>query len=338
MHFIAALSFVLLGGSGQASETVRGRWIVAHYGDFGVWNNFDIHAGLSCDFDGDGDQTEISYRGTRYAAFAFAFNHGEEELSFSSDPYDPTVTVLSEADLSTADRAWAAYEYNAGPLWLSKDEIWGVEDRSMRVVWTIYNDSDLEVEDLRVALMMDPDQDYDPTDSWSFDTNNDVQDLDGDGVEDWAQSVGRTSGDTVGFGACDPRNTEVGHHWDNDAGTDVDRIYVYDKDGASADSAMVWRWQAPMPLEAGGTITTSLVVAMGDTEEEAQDEWLAAMEDCVVSGLELDAGEPEKAHLWSGCEGSPYDCAHSAGRPAAAWWALALGAVAALRRRSVLRR
>lgn len=338
MHFIAAVSFVLLAGPAHASQTVSGRWIVASYDDDGVWNNSEVHAGLTCDFDEDGEQTEITWRGQRYAAFALAFTHHGEEMSFYGGDDYATVTVLSEEDLSTADQAWAAYEYVAGPLAIGKDEIWGVDDHTMLVVWTLTNDSDFEVEDLRVALMMDPDQDYDPTDSWSFDTNNDVQDLDGDGVEDWAQSVGRTSGDTVGFGACDPRNTEVGHHWDNDAGTDVDRINVYDKDGASADSAMVWRWEAPTPLEAGGTITTSLVVAMGDTEEEAQEEWLAAMEDCVVLGLELDAGDPEKTHLWSGCDGSPYDCAHSAGRPAAAWWAVALGAVAALRRRSVLRR
>jgi MYXO-CTERM domain-containing protein len=149
----------------------------------------------------------------------------------------------------------AVHEYTHESISIVKTESWDVTGAVMLVHFEVTNDGADDITDLTLVWEFDPDQDQDESEGGGLsvdpgvstitltdptqDTNNDVQDPDGDGVAEWVQSVGDESGYAAGFLACDDCDD-----WDDAVNPSVAETW-YDgvdqdcagEDGGGADTA-----------------------------------------------------------------------------------------------------
>ena len=216
----ALLAAVLAASSGTAlgGQTLTGDYIEATYSDDGVWNWDSTTSGLRVRSSSSGSFIDVTYPGTPW-------NHIHVEYDLSGTSYDyyvnsdsgTSITVSDEDNLSTSSDFISYYVYEAGDLLITKVERWSAASKVMYVGFEVANLGSNDVSNLRLVHAIDPDTDQNIYSDYN--TLNDVLDLDSDGTSDWVESVGPSSGWTVGYGACEPSLSDLGHNasWDRDA-------------------------------------------------------------------------------------------------------------------------
>ena len=303
-------------GVAAANETLTGTVIKISYNDYGNWNDAAVGAGFMADANGDGTFDDYSYPGTAYQMYAVGYTTSGAASTWyaTSYYYTPTFTILAEADDSTTDTLVSRYELSAGDLGVVKREVWAMDDNVVLVDFMFSNDSPEVISDLHLFFAVDPDQEAGVYGSYA--TLDDVLDTDSDGLSDWVQSEGYYTGDTIGFGACEPYASDLGHFGGWSIVVDPDQTLT-DYDGAWYDDAMGIRWSAPGPLAAGDTREVVFLVVVGDTAALAQDTWAAAASD-LCQGCDVDGD----GYLVGTCGGDDCDDGNAAVHPGAvdAWY------------------
>ena len=123
----------------------------------------------------------------------------------------------------------------AGHLTLEKTESFETDGSVVFIDFQLENTSSSTLSDVTVLWVTDPDQNWYLSDiPDDGDTTNDSLDLDGDGIKDFAQSVGADTGYTFGVGLCDGAREEVGHARPNTDRSDYS-YSLSDSNGVSSD-------------------------------------------------------------------------------------------------------
>ena len=188
------------------------------------------------------------------------------------------MTVVSESDDSPATDAVASYEDAYGHLGLAHTETWDRAGGTILVELELTNNGATPMNNIRAIYAVDPDQDRFSSANTAR-TLDDVSDLSGDGTDDWAVSVGPTSGRTIGFGACDEHAAEMGHYSRWSSPRDADQAFT-DHEGASYDDAMDIRHTDSSSLVAGASMTIQFLVVVAETEADAEADYLGALAMC----------------------------------------------------------
>ena len=181
---------MLLCPTAQAAQTLTGDQVQVHYNNNGIWNESGVGIGLQADFTGSGDWTEFVANGSAQQRIVFEWDQGGSSYSASGSYVSAAWTTTSETDLSTSSELASEYVWTYGDLTITKTEAWAVDATTIYVEFEIDNGGSSDVSNMRMLFWLDGDQDY-PA---ALETNNDDQDLSGDGVQDWVQAVGPVSG------------------------------------------------------------------------------------------------------------------------------------------------
>jgi MYXO-CTERM domain-containing protein len=286
----------------HADQLIEGDLIRVYFDDIGVWNDGDEGAGLQAYL--GGDWVEFTYPGSPFNQWRLAWTDDtttQEYYAKSSSDWVTNATVLDEADNSTSTMLASSYSYDAGDVSIRRTDSWAVDGQVMLVHFLVVNNSSDALPDMRLLFSVDPDQD---ALDGGYTTLNDVRDADGDGADDYVESVGGTSGYAIGFGACDPVNSELGHYgsWQGEHTADVT---LSDSDGAAGDTAMAIRMTLDDDLAAGAAAEFALLVTIGETDADAETLWGDSAGDmCLVCDDDGDG------YLHEDCGGS--DCDDSA--------------------------
>ncbi len=291
-----------------AAQTVEGTAIRVSTNDAGVWNDPDTSTGFQWSPDGGSEWVEFTYAGYAWQRFAISYTAGEDDLVWfnNSHQYGTNLEVLAEATVDDGVSIGTSYTYGGGGLTVVKDELWGPSDSVMLVRFTLFNGGDADLEDLVVLYAADADQDSART----YNTLNNVQRLDSAPAGNWVESIGPESGYAIGFGACDPEDSELGHDssWSTNTATDNG---VQDGGGNAGDAEMVIRYLHPDPLPVGGTLLVSFLVSVAETDEVAQDLYLAARDTCAFCDDDFDGVDGDA------CGGADCDDADAGAFPGA---------------------
>lgn len=267
---VSLLTLGLLAPRGAAAaELLSGDLVQIGYDDNGNWNDPASGVGVQL-LVGGADWVDFTYPGTPFQQLTLAWTQDglDNEVWATADFSGDTLVADSATDASSGSLLSAVHSYAAGDLVVTKTESWEVTGSVVLVEISVVNRGSTDATDLRVFFGADPDQEFDTY--GSYDTNNNVQDVDGDGHRDYVESVGDSSGWTLAFGACDAVNTELGHYeaWYEDY-TDAD-VTLTDDAAATEDYAMGIRYTAPSSLAAGDTLVTSFLVLLSEKESGAQ--------------------------------------------------------------------
>ena len=175
--------------------------------------------------------------------------------NFSSRAWSWTTSCADSLD--EGDVKGVIHQWDVDEISVTKTEIWETNGAVSRVWFDLDNHGSI-IDDFRQMFGVDPDHDYDPASSFS--TENDLRE---DGL--YAESVGPTSRWTMGYGACDAANDDLGHTgWSSDA----DAVFS-DYEGASSDNTMHWR-HVESSIGAGDRASFGLLVTVGTTPEDAE--------------------------------------------------------------------
>jgi MYXO-CTERM domain-containing protein len=254
-----------------AGPRVEGTAIRIHYGDQGVWNDRSVNAGFQS-FHGD-RWVDWSYPGAPFATWRMAWNDGgssPEEWFGNSNTQAMNAEILSFEDLSTSTHRVARYTFKTGFVGMRRTEAWRADGSALLMHVFVDNTDTRTLTDLRYLFAIDPDPDYGTT----ANTTNDVVATAFEDAPDAAVATGPTSGNTIVFAACDPSNAEVGFFGGWTAPGQAD-VRLDDPNGTDGDLAIGVRARAAEPIPPGGSTVLALLVAVGDTAEEA----LANLED-----------------------------------------------------------
>ncbi len=268
MRFVCALAW-LLPGSALADQLISGDYVQIYYNGYGGWNNATNSAGFQIRDDPADSWCDMSFPGTPWMHVGLEYDHDGTSYAYQVNYYDGyTITVDSESDLSTGTTNIAEYDYTAGVLDVVKTETWDDAGKVVQVWFTVTNDGSADVTSFRIHHAVDPDQER-CTSSDTATTYNDVTDLDGDGVDDWVEAVGGSSGRTVAYGICDPTRQDVGiTNWEED----VDATFL-DQDGSGYDYTIHWR-HSHGTIVAGETVEFGGLFVFDSTDSDAQTAYL----------------------------------------------------------------
>jgi MYXO-CTERM domain-containing protein len=293
------LVFALLSVSLLASPTASagvapaGEILRIYANDYGTWNDPDTGGGLQ--LASDGDWVDMCYAGIPYQLLAIAATAGGAEITGYASGGDDAdrspntdFTDTSIEDISDRKEAGFRFGATAGPIQIVEEETWPVDSSVVLVQLYFTNTGRATVDDLVFFFSADPDQDAPSYGSYT--THNDVEDLDEDGLSDWAQSVGYYTPYVIGFGACEPADSELGHNssWTSETTTGAT---LADYDGGGGDYALGLRYRSPRSLASGATIVTSLLVSVAANEEDAAYGYIASTDRCVGCDLDHDLAD-----------------------------------------------
>jgi len=267
---LGLLGLVAASRPADASMLVAGTAIQIYYGPNGNWNNPSYSHGFMGFF--GGRWSDFTYPGTPFHAMAFEYTKsgaGYHYYSQGSSSVTSNMSLVTETDRSTSSTKEAYHRWSAGDLNIERTERWSISDDMMVTSFTITNTGSSTLSSLRLLYTIDPDQDY--TYYSNFSTYNDTLDTDSDGRADWVESRGVSSGNTMGWGACDPANSTMGHvsswpYYDTDAA-------ITDMGGSSGDIAMAYKWLNPTTLSAGASVTVEFVTIVNATSTLARADW-----------------------------------------------------------------
>ena len=247
------------------ATTLTGDFVSIDYNSGGTWNDATLGTGFRLLI--DDVWVDFSYAGVAYQTWAIAYEvEGEGVDAWANSALGNQVIVRSITDVSANGQLILEAVYQTGELTVTKLEWFNAGGRAVGVSFAITNNSANNVDDLRVLYAVDPDPDA--TAYADYNTLNDVLDADGDGVDDWAQAPGSTTGAGLGFLACDAESATLGFWSDWSTSTNADPLLT-DPAGAASDSAMGLRWTADDALAPGASIAFRLVVGAGISPEGA---------------------------------------------------------------------
>ncbi|MFM2245337.1 MAG: hypothetical protein RL071_1411 [Pseudomonadota bacterium] len=263
-----ALSAPMLADA--ASMLVSGTLIQVYYGTNGNWNDPSFARGFQAFY--SGRWNDFTYPGSPYHAVAFEYSVGGTASHYYTQgggSLTSNVTLVSQSDSSTSSEKVSVYTWRGGNVQVTRTERWAIASGVMSASFSITNNGTSPVTSFRLFQGLDPDQDASFYGNYS--TFNDALDTDSDGRADWAESVGGSSGITMGFGACDPLNSAMGSFasWPT---IDADMSLI-DYSGASGDIGLGIRWTNPSTIAAGATITTDWVTVVGASGSAARTTW-----------------------------------------------------------------
>ena len=289
--------------SAHATQLVEGNAVRIAYNSGGTWNSSTYGTGFEAWLGAAGaeDWVDFSYAGTPFQAVAVSYTAGgTTNTAYASSSATSTVTTTAEADLSTALVAGSAYTWTYGSVSVLKQETWEIDGSVVRVAMTVTNTGTSALSNVKLAYAVDPDQEA----SWStstYNTENDVLDLDGDRTNDWVQSEGPSTGATLGFGSCGEGTVALGHYsaWTSYGAASLFSTTLTDDNAASADSAMVLRWTSTSTFLPGASQTLVLLVSVGNDAASAQDGFLAARDIACSTTCDND-GDGASATLCGG--------------------------------------
>ncbi|MCK6507768.1 hypothetical protein L6R53_31115, partial [Myxococcota bacterium] len=274
MHTLSlATLLALLLPQARASQTLTGEVLEVHYGSRGIWYESSVGIAVRTDFEGDGSWVEWVGHGSAQEVIVFEWTAGGTSYTGQGNYVAATWTTTSESDLSTSDRMVSEHVWDLYDLGIVKTEQWEVDGSTIYLEFEIQNLGADAVEDLRMLMWVDGDQDN-PV---ALETDNDVMDLDGDGLDDWLQAVGPDSGLTLGLGACEPEAQELGTT--TSFGYDAD-VTLGDDDGAEHDRPLAIRHTIDR-IEVGDTVRYGFFVALGETDLDAQAGYEALLLECA---------------------------------------------------------
>lgn len=294
----SALLLLIAAPTASASELVSGNFVQIWFNDAGTWNvEFDpgdgsdpYYEGFQADL-GDG-WSEFSGQGTPWAHVVLTYEKSGARSVYVGSPWEDatTWTVLSGTEVSSGANAIMRHGIRAGDLSITKTETWDLDGQAVYIDFELNNVSTADLSDVELLWVVDPDQDWDlsslPDDGR---TVNDTQDLNGDGIDDFASSEGAYSGFTLGVGVCDPAYQEVGHAPPPDDIEDYGYSFA-DMDGAFSDLLGNWRHVEPV-IGGGETVHFRLLVTVASTVSEAEDLYLGNVEGCQTCDSDEDGYE-----------------------------------------------
>jgi uncharacterized protein (TIGR03382 family) len=258
-RLLAPATLLLLALPAQASQVISGSAVRIGYNSYGTWNNSSTSQGFQAYL--GGSWVDFTYPGTPYHRVSVEFDDGGTATTgYSISSGSTSFSVSGEADVSRGTTVGSSYSWTAGNLGIRKVETWDTSGSLVRVVLQLTNNGASDITNLRVFYGTDPDQDYAGYGNYS--TLNDTLDTDGDGTADWVQSVGPSSGYTLGFTGCETGALELGHYsgWGSD--TDADTALT-DNAAASGDIGMGVRWSGVDTLAPGDTTLAVFLVSVG---------------------------------------------------------------------------
>ncbi len=274
---------IAYGADGLAYDPTLEGGIRALLGETPDWYDFTWYAGAS---------TTIE----PFLASSFSYERDGEPYEFagyiqgsSGSAYAVDWTTVSAEDLSGDGLVGVTHVWEMGDLVVTKTETWEEDGYAARVHFAVTNTSDEDLERFAYLHLIDP-ADTSATLN-STNTRNDLQDIDGDGVLEYAQAQGRATttranDHTLALGLCDPAAEEVNFK----SGVEVlvsealDVGFDGDTDGASSDQQIVYLHEEET-LEAGATVLFAFILAAGASDADA----LAAFTDARPGCWDLDA-------------------------------------------------
>ncbi len=280
-----ALLFALVGFPASAGPTLESDHFRVYYSDSGLWNHDPAGAGLQCDPTGTGNWVDVTYPITPWVALTVEFNDGQDQYfrakTYAGPSNDMTLVYADDLSVGT-QRIFQAY-YFAGPLDITRTEIWNDNDRTMLVYFAVTNVSGSTVNNFRLQVAADPDQDVGPFGDQAFVEVNDSLDLSGDGELDFAYSAGAQSDLTISYGVCDGPRHEVGH---TGFVSDADANYI-DHDGTVIDHTIHWRVRDGT-IAAGETIGDGFLLSIAASPAQAESDFLAELAKCDLPDADDD--------------------------------------------------
>ncbi len=294
----ALLLLILAPASAHADPILAsGTGIEIAYGSDGLAFDSDLEAGIQ----GYLGSTPAWYDFTYYQsgsttidpflASAFSYERDGDLYEFagyvqgtSASATSVDWTTTSSADISGDGLIGVEYVWEMGDLQVTKTETWEEDGFAVFVHFTVTNLSDEPLESFNYMHLIDP---ADTTDSLnSTNTRNDLQDNDGDGVQEYAQAQGRsttsrTNNRTLGIGLCDPGSEEVNFK----SGVEVlvsealDAGFDGDNDGATSDQQIIYLHSEDTIAE-GASVAFGFIIAVGTNDGDALDAFNAAQPGC----------------------------------------------------------
>jgi hypothetical protein len=268
------VALLTLGGVASAGQTLTGTYIEANYADNGMWNWSSTGQGLLYTTTSTGLTQDATYPGSPWTHFQVEYDQSSSSYDYQANSTaSTTITVNSESNASDSATLISVYEYTAGDLEVTKIEYWEVDGTVISQQFLLENTGSSDITNLRFQMATDPD--HDVAYYGTYNTLNDVDDLDGDGTADWVVSMGPSSGIAFGFAPCDPDSASLGHSagWDQDAD-----LAMTDYGFGSGDYSMNWV-HTEGTLAAGASTIVSNLVVFGDD--------LTTAEGLVVSEADL---------------------------------------------------
>ena len=254
----------------RAQQTLSGDYVEINYSAGGQWADSSASEGLKVRTSTTGSSAvfqDVTWPGAPWQHTTLEYRLGTTNYRYEANytVASTTWTVNSESDLSTSTQKIAEYDLTAGYLDVLRTDTWDKTGTVVQIVFEVTNThSSTAAGKFRLMHGMDVDIDYS---SYStYNTLNDTVDTDGDGVDDFVQSEGPSSGWTVGYGMCDTTTQDGGHN--NTWSTDADAKYS-DDNGASADDTMHIR-QKISTIAAGDTETFTFIFVFGKSPSNAQ--------------------------------------------------------------------
>ncbi len=319
VHACAALVLLIPGASQADPLVVEGTGISVSYGADGLAFDPDLEDGIQAYIGSTPDWYDFTYYETStttinpFLAGAFYYLKGGTPYEFTgyvqgTADSDTIIdwTTESSTDISDASTYGVEYVWSMGDLSVTKTETWDADGFAIFVHFAVTNTSSSRLRDFSYMHLIDP------ADTNSFlnstNTRNDLKDLDGDGVKEWAQSQGRTTttrtnNRTIAYGLCNPASEEVNFK----SGVEVtisetlDVGLDGDPGGASSDQQLIY-FHTEDTIEAGDTVMFALVIATGTNESGAETAFEAAQPGC----WDLD-GDGEDSVDFGGTDCDDYD-------------------------------
>ena len=284
-----ATILLLLPGLALAGQLLQGDQVRIYYGDGGLWNDPDtgVEAGLQFYDTGQARWMDITWPGTPWSAVFIGYTQGGTDHTSLNSATEPDWSVDEATDTAVGDRLIALHRFTTGDLQIDRMESLHTGGQAIWTQWTLTNTGTAAISNLRLTQSIDPDPDSSALVNPQPLTHNDTLDLDLDGLDDWVQSEGVTTGVSVGFGACDAGAQDLGHHASNTFLEDPD-LTLTDEGGTLQDYTMNIR-HTLTALAPGASVTFSTVTAMGHTATGAQNAYLDAMpEACGILDFDRD--------------------------------------------------
>ena len=308
---LTILSLAALAPLSAHATTLAGSYVEVNYDENGLPFDPGIPQGIRgyigstpawyefTFFDTTGTSSDID----PFVASSFYYEKGGTPHEYAGYAFDTTTEATVdwdtpvETDLSTSTLNSSSFAWTIGDLDVVKTESWAMDGYAIFVKYEITNTSASRIKNFKYLHLMDPADTR--SSASSTNTRNDVMDLDGDGTDDWAQALGRstttsTNNRAIGYGICDPRVQSVAFK----DGVDVyisDVVaggFESDPGGASSNTQLTYLYSDD-EIEAGDTIMFGLLIALGTNASGAQTAYTDGLGNCYDldgDGYENDLG------------------------------------------------